>query len=100
MDGSVPVATDDQCTRALSSGADIFDTIGVGYALLSFNSENEAEAAFIAAAATKTRRSRWRIPLKAPATPITGHRPNLFIAWASDSLEAKLDAILARTLGG
>ena len=27
-------------------------------------------------------------------------RPNLFIAWASDSLEAKLDAILARTLGG
>ena len=94
------MAINDQSAQALSSGADMFDTTGLGYALLSFNSDNEAEAAFIAAAATKTRRSRWRIPLKAPATPITGHRPNLFIAWASDSLEAKLDAILARTLGG
>jgi len=27
-------------------------------------------------------------------------RPDLFVAWANDTLEAKSDAILARALGG
>ncbi len=104
-DGSVPVAIDDQCAQALSSGADMFDTIGLGYTLLSFNSDNEAEATFTAAAAAQD------LPFTMIADTSEGAcdaydafyvlvRPDLFVAWASDTLEAKSDAILARALGG
>ena len=104
-DGSVPVAIDDQSAQALSSGADMFDTIGLGYALLSFNSGNEAEATFTAAAAAQD------MPFTTIADTSEGARdaydafyvlvrPDLFVAWANDTLEAKSDAILARALGG
>ena len=52
-DGPVPVAIDDQCAQSRSSGADMFDTTRLGYALLGFNSDNEAEVTFTAAAAAQ-----------------------------------------------
>ena len=99
------MAIGDQRAQALSSGADMFDTIGLGYALLSFNSDNEAEAAFTAAAAAQD------MPFTTIADTFEGARdaydacyvlvrPDLFIAWASDTVKAKSDAILARALGG
>ena len=103
--GSVPVAIGDQSAQALSSDADMFDTIGLGYALLSFNSDNEAEAAFTTAAAAQDLLFTMIADTSEDARDAYDAfyvlvRPDLFIAWASDTLEAKSDAILARALGG
>ena len=104
-DGSVPVAIDDQCAQALSSGADMFDTIGLGYALLSFNSDNEAKAAFTTPAAAQDLLFTMIADTSEDARDAYDAFyvlvwPDLFVAWANDTLEAKSDAILARALGG
>jgi hypothetical protein len=103
-DGSVPVAIDDQCAQASSSGAYMFDTIGLGYALLSFNSDNEAEGAFTAAAAAQDLSFTMIADASEGARDAYDAfyvlvRSDLFVAWASDTLEPKSDAILARALG-
>ena len=83
----------------------MFDTTGLGYALLSFNSDNEAEVVFTAAAAAQD------LPFAMIADTSERTRdaydafyvlvqPDLFVAWARDTHEAKSDTILARTLGG
>ena len=104
-DGSLPVAIDDQCAQSRSSGADMFYATGLGYTLLSFNSDNEAEVAFTAATAAQD----LSFAMIADTSESTCDaydafyvlvRPDPFVAWARDTHEAKSDTILARTLGG
>jgi hypothetical protein len=90
--------------QKLSSGRNVFEELGKGFALLSFDGEEPSIAAFTDAARAE------KIPLKvirdSTAEGRTAYesrfvlvRPDQFIAWTGDGAPAEARALLARCVG-
>ncbi len=90
--------------RALSSGRNVFEELGDGFALLAFGVKDGAVAPFQAAAQTR------HIPLKIIrdscaggredyATRLVLVRPDQYVAWTGDSAPADLDAVMRKVAG-
>jgi hypothetical protein len=90
--------------RTLSSGRDVFEELGDGFALLAFGVEDSAVAPFEAAALARG------IPLKIIRDTSTGGRqdyeaklvlvrPDQYVAWTGDTTPADTDAVLRKVAG-
>ena len=90
--------------QKLSSGRNVFEELGKGFALLAFDADERAVAAFAEAARAE------RIPLKvirdsyangrtAYESRLVLVRPDQFIAWTGDRAPADPRALLARCVG-
>ena len=90
--------------QRLSSGRDVFEEFGDGFALLAFDADSKAIDAFRQAADLR------HIPLKVVADTRRGGRerydaalvlvrPDQFVAWAGDAAIPDADTILARAAG-
>jgi len=90
--------------QALSSGRDLFDALGSGFALISLDGDPAVASAFQAAA------SEHGVPFTVIADSRDGGReayeaayvlvrPDLFVAWAGDETEGNEAALLARSVG-
>ena len=90
--------------RALSSGRDVFEELGAGFALLAFGVEDSAIAPFESSARAH------RIPLKIVRDTFAGGRedyearlvlvrPDQYVVWTGDKAPADADAIMQKVAG-
>jgi hypothetical protein len=90
--------------RDLSSGRNVFEELGNGFALLAFGVEDDAVTPFEHSARTR------RIPLKVVRDSRTGGRedyearlvlvrPDQYVAWTGDAAPADADAIMRKVVG-
>jgi hypothetical protein len=90
--------------RTLSSGRNVFEELGDGFALLAFGVEDGAVAPFQAAAQAR------HIPLKVIRDTCAGGRedyearlvlvrPDQYVAWTGDAAPADADAVLRKAAG-
>jgi 4-hydroxyisophthalate hydroxylase len=90
--------------RRLSSGRDVFEELGDGFALLAFEAGDETVAAFAAAAAAR------KIPLKIIRDTFDGGRedyaarlvlvrPDQYVVWTGDAASPSADEIMRRASG-
>src|SRR5579862_1833498 len=89
----------------LSSGRNVFEELGPGYALIALTDDSRPAAAFQAAAMA------LRIPLRVLADTFAGPRtaygsrfilvrPDQYVAWTGDDLPANPAVILRKVVGG
>ncbi|MEK9724938.1 MAG: FAD-dependent monooxygenase, partial [Rhodospirillaceae bacterium] len=91
--------------QPLASGAELFDLLGRGFALLAFDADPTVVAAFEAAAEARGVPFTVIADTSAEARAAYGARcvlvrPDLFVAWAGDAPDPDTAAILARAVGG
>ena len=90
--------------RTLSSGRNVFEELGDGFALMAFGVEDGAVAPFEAAAQVR------HIPLKVIrdtyadgredyAARLVLVRPDQYVVWTGDSAPSDADAVMRRVLG-
>ena len=90
--------------RALSSGRDVFEELGAGFALLAFGVEDSTIAPFESSARAR------RIPLKIVRDTFAGGRedyearlvlvrPDQYVVWTGDKAPADADAIMQKVAG-
>jgi 4-hydroxyisophthalate hydroxylase len=90
--------------RLLSSGRNVFEELGAGFALLAFGVDDSAVAPFEAAARAR------RIPLKVVRDTFAGGRedyearlvlvrPDQYVVWTGDTAAGDPDAIMRRVVG-
>jgi 2-polyprenyl-6-methoxyphenol hydroxylase-like FAD-dependent oxidoreductase len=90
--------------RALSSGRNVFEELGNGFALLAFDVEDDAVARFERSARART------IPLKVVRDTCAGGRedyearqvlvrPDQYVAWTADAAPADADAVMCKVAG-
>jgi hypothetical protein len=90
--------------RSLSTGRNVFEELGDGYALLAFGAKDEAVAAFAESASTR------KLPLKIIrdrldggredyAAPMVLVRPDQYVVWAGEAAASSADTIMRRASG-
>jgi 4-hydroxyisophthalate hydroxylase len=90
--------------RVLSSGRNVFEELGDGFALLAFGVDDGAVAGFAESARTR------RIPLKIIRDSYTDGRedyearlvlvrPDQYVAWTADTASADADAVMCKVIG-
>jgi 4-hydroxyisophthalate hydroxylase len=90
--------------RTLSSGRDVFEELGDGFALLAFGAEDEVVAPLAAAARAR------RVPLKIIRDTMAGGReayearlvlvrPDQYVAWTADAAPVDGDAVIRKMVG-
>jgi molybdopterin biosynthesis enzyme len=90
--------------RTLTSGRDVFEELGDGFALLALGVEDSAVAPLQAAAQAR------QIPLKVIRDTYAGGRedyaarlvlvrPDQYVVWTGDSAPSEADAVMRRVVG-